>query len=114
VQAAIPAGLLVQWRALEPSARALVAAIKAGDFTTALSSVNAIFPVIDIVAAALHANTQILRYLALGNIALHFIINHVKSQLVDVTVSPAMQTAIDYGSQPAWGCAYHKKDRRCQ
>lgn len=115
VLAALPAGAAAKLRSIEPTARSLVAAIKAGDTSTAIGLVNTIFPIVNEIAAVLHASQKALGIVALANIALHFIINHVKDALpARAALTPEMVQALSYGNDPAWGCDYHKKDKRCQ
>lgn len=101
-----------------PTATNLLAWIKTGDFTNAIAAVNSLFPMIDEIAALLHASPKVLGIVALANIALHFIINHVQANAQSVvrasSSSRAVQTALSYAAQPTWGCDYHKNDKRCQ
>lgn len=106
---------LARLLSLAPSARSLVVAIKTGDVTTAIGLVNIIGPAIDDIAQALKANQKQLAYIGLANLALHFIVNHVKVELPAArAVSASAATAIAYASRPAWGCEYHKNDKRCR
>lgn len=114
VMAALPPALQVKLRTAEPFARSLLASIKSGDFSTALAAVNTIFPIIDEIAAALHASPKILSFVGLANIGLHFIINHVRANVTSRVASAEVSTAIGYGAQPVWGCDYHKNDQRCR
>lgn len=103
--------------ASEPTAKNLLAWIKAGDFTNAIAAVNSLFPLIDEIAAQFHASPKALGIVAVANIALHFIINHVQANASGSATranSRAVQTAAAYGAQPVWGCDYHKTDKRCQ
>lgn len=110
----VSAEAVAKLRSIEPTARSLVAAIRAGDTSTAIGLINTIFPVINELAAALHASQKALGVVALANIALHFIINHVKDSLPKrAALTPEMVKALSYGNDPAWGCDYHKKDKRC-
>jgi len=110
-------GAVARLAGLVPVAKDLIAAIKSGDTSNALALINTIFPVIEEVAAIIvGANPQVAAILAIANIALHFIINHVKAgvpQVASMASSAAVSQALDYGSRTAWGCQYHPKDKRC-
>jgi len=104
---------LQKLEAAAPLARDLVAAIKNGDTSTALGTVNTIFPIIDEVADALDANPKLKAILALANIALHFIINHAQTSTPTIARSrPTVRRAIEYGNRPVWGCEL-RQDKRC-
>lgn len=107
--------LLRKLEAITPSAKELITAIRNGDTSNALALVNTIFPVIDEVAASLGANQKMMAILALANIGLHFIINHVQTTApaaASAAALPDAQTAINFGNQRVWGCDF-KKDKRC-
>ena len=109
--------MLAKIEALVPTAKDLITAIKNGDTSSALAAVNTIFPVIEEVFALFSGgNPAVLAVLALANIALHFIINHVKTtkaaKAARVAGIAAVQVADDYGNRPAWGCNL-RQDKRC-
>lgn len=111
--------MLARIQALVPTAKELITAIKNGNTSNALALVNTIFPVIeDAFTLFAGGSPAVLAVLALANIALHFIIDHVQA-----TAPAAVRTAraagvrgvaaaIDYGAKPVWGCDY-RKDKRC-
>lgn len=107
--------VLAQIEALVPTAKNLITAIKNGDTTNALALVNTIFPVIETAFGVLSAgNPAVLAVLALANIALHFIVNHVQSNVPKIAkTSAAVRVAQDFGSKPVWGCNY-RSDNRCK
>lgn len=108
-------GGVARLASLVPVAKDLIAAIKNGDTSNALALVNAIFPVIEEIAAIIvGVNPIATAILAVANIGLHFIINHVQAKVPTMArMSPAVRQALDYGAQAAWGCQYHAKDKRC-
>lgn len=111
--------MLKKIEGLVPTAKDLITAIKNGDTTNALALVNTIFPVIEEAFALFSGgNPAVLAVLALANIALHFIIDHVQ-KAAPATVKSAraagtqgVAEAIDYGAKPVWGCQY-RQDKRC-
>lgn len=114
-------GLLSKFVALVPSANDLIAAFQSGDTSTGLALVNTIFPVIEEVAGALISlSPPAMAILGVANIALHFILNHAQtSTAAKASVKAAkragvasVQQAVDYGSQPTWGCNF-VQDKRC-
>jgi len=115
---AISSDALAKLEALVPDAQKLVAALKNGDTSSALALVNTIFPVIEDIVASVSNDPKIAGFLALGNLALHFILNHTKSTAAAVAARKAgvsaVQVADDNGAQPVWGCQYAAKDRRAQ
>lgn len=109
---------LKKLEALVPDAQKLVTALKNGDTSNALALVNTIFPVISDIVASVNNDPKIAAFLALGNIALHFIINHTQNTNAAKVASkagvPAVQQAADSGGQTIWGCQYAAKDKRKQ
>lgn len=110
--------LLAKIETLVPTAKDLITAIKNGDTSTALAAVNTIFPVIEEAFALFSGgNPAVLAVLALANIALHFIINHVKTTKTARAARAAgvhsVTVALDYEAQPTWGCNI-RKDKRCE
>lgn len=98
--------LLARLESMVPEAKKLIAAIRAGDTSTALGLVNLIFSVIDDAGNVLNASPKIKAILGLANIALHFIINHASAAAPALAKSlPAVRKTIALGAQPAWGCA---------
>lgn len=94
----------------------LVAALKGGVTTNALALVNTIFPVIEEIVQLVSSDPTIMKYLALGNIALHFIINHAKdttaAKAARKTGARSVSDAMSVDAQPVWGCQY-RQDKRC-
>jgi hypothetical protein len=117
LQTVSPAALQ-RLEALVPFAKDLVTALKNGATSTALGLVNTIFPVISEIVASLNNDPQIAGFLALGNIALHFIINHTQNTAAATTARkmgvPAARKAADNGALPIWGCQYDAKNKRSQ
>lgn len=109
--------LLAKIVGLVPTAKDLITAIKNGDTTNALALVNTIFPVIEEAFALFSGgNPAVLAVLALANIGLHFIMNHVSTtktaKAAKMAGIAAVQQAVDYNSQPVWGCNF-RSDKRC-
>lgn len=109
---------LQKLEALVPDAQKLVTALKNGDTTNALALVNTIFPVISEIVSSVNGDPKIAGFLALANIALHFIINHTSNTKPAVAARklgmPGAQKATDNGAQKIWGCGYDAKNKRQQ
>lgn len=102
-----------------PSARELVDAVKNGDTSNAVSLVNTIFPVIDDIASTLGANDQVMAILAIANISLHFLLNHLPSTAIKAAKAKGSTVAVsaeNFKNERAWGCDPkfgHSADKRC-
>jgi len=107
-------GVLGEVLAAVPTAERLVELIRNSDFTNATAIINSLFPLIDEIADAVKASPKVLAFVALANIALHFIINHVKASAPAsmIVQNQQMQRAIELGDKPVWGCNL-RKDKRC-
>jgi hypothetical protein len=82
-----------------------------------LAAVNTIFPVIEEAFALFSGgNPAVLAVLALANIALHFITNHVSqtktAKAARMAGIAAVQQADSYNNRPVWGCNL-RSDKRC-
>ena len=86
-------------------AEKLVTAIEASDKTTAASLIADIFPAIDEVASDLGANTKVLAILAIANISLHFLVNHLpQSKMLAVAGGATYAKLAAFKQRPVWRC----------
>lgn len=89
-----------------PSGAKLVAAIAASNKTDALAIASDIFPVVEEVVGALSGNTTVQVGLALANIGLHFLLNHLPASAT-ASLGPAKAKQIaTFRRAPVWGCKY--------
>jgi hypothetical protein len=111
----ISPGAVAQLAKLVPEARALILAIQNGNTTNAAQIIATIFPVIEQIAAVIiNLSSAGMAILAIANIALHFLLNHLPASPVMMATSPTFRKLTDYKNQRAWGCDFHAKDRRCK
>jgi hypothetical protein len=95
-----------------PLAKELVTAIQNGNSTTAAGLVAEIFPVIENIAKSFNANPKIMALLALADIALKFLVNHLPPAPVVASATQRKLGALK--SERAWGCDYLPADKRCK
>lgn len=107
-------GKAAAFAALIPKAEALVDAISKSDKTTALGLISDLGPSISQFAADLGGNQTVLAILAIANIALHFIVNHIAAVAPPARArqSPQMRMVIEFKNEETWGCKY-VTDKRC-
>lgn len=118
--AAISPFALAKLAKIIPSARDLVAAVKNSDSSLAAGLVADIFPVISEIAVLLSASPVAMGVLALANVGLHFLLNHLpsgsqaKSPKVRGSVSTETVDSLQtFKSERVWGCDFLPKDKRC-
>jgi hypothetical protein len=100
-------GKAAAFAALIPEAERLVAAVQNSDKATALALVADIGPTLSQIAADLHANANVMAILAVANIGLHFLVNHLPATVgKGASASPVMARAMQFKQEAVWGCRY--------
>jgi len=99
------------------SARRLVTAIENSNQTEAIGLLADLIPIVSDVAAQFTDNTKVLAILALANIGLHFLVNHIHTAAGVATArsaadSAAREVIFEFDAQPVWGCDY--KPEKCK
>jgi hypothetical protein len=98
------------------SAGRLVTAIENSNQTEAIGLLTDLIPVVSDVAAQFTNNTKVLTVLALANIGLHFLVNHIHTAEGAATArrsaSASRDVVFEFDAQPVWGCDY--KPEKCK
>jgi hypothetical protein len=84
----------------------LVVAVKASDKTTALQLIADISPVFSDIATSLHGNATVLTILALADIGLHYLANHIPASALASAGPTRMANLSTFKAQRMWGCDY--------
>lgn len=95
-----------QWAKVVASAEKLVAAVKASDKVTAVALLADITPTVQEIVGDLGGNVTVLTILAVADIALHFLVNHISLDPVVVGANPKLVKLVGFKNAEVWGCKY--------
>lgn len=103
--------LLSKWDAGTAITDKLILAVQESNEVDIARLVGDLIPVVEEVAAQFTDNVTVLTILALGNIGLHFFLNHlppITPSMRDTATSQglAVDTLVNFKAQPIWGCKY--------
>jgi hypothetical protein len=97
--------------ALVEEAGKLVTAVASSNKQDALNLLADITPVFTEIASDLHGNSTVLAILAVADIGLHFLVNHIQVP-TNGRLSARMGRIAAFKAQRSWGCDYHPEKCR--
>lgn len=84
----------------------LIPALETSNSTDALRILTDLIPVFESIAAQFTDNVQVLTALALVDIGLHFLVNHIPATTAARAPSATQSAIVKYKNTQVWGCAY--------